>query len=181
MSPQNNSLANPPIFTHTMMLRPALNRACIVLLLLTLSACTTQRHSSVVNAATTPLNDLNLLRAEIPEVLARAQKNPYAIPEDLSCDAFVGSLLALDEALGPDLDTPASDDDPGLIERGSNMAGNAAIGAVRRTTESIIPFRSWIRKLTGAERHSREVAASIAAGIVRRAFLKGLRVSKGCS
>jgi hypothetical protein len=43
-----------------------------------------------------------------------------------------------------------------------------------------VPFRGWVRKLSGAERYSRQVAAAIAAGAARRAFLKGLAQGKGC-
>ena len=38
-----------------------------------------------------------------------------------------------------------------------------------------------VRRLTGAERYSREVAAAIAAGTVRRAYLKGFGQSAGCA
>jgi hypothetical protein len=44
-----------------------------------------------------------------------------------------------------------------------------------------VPFRGWVRKLSGAERYSKEVAAAIAAGTVRRAYLKGLGEAKGCA
>lgn len=89
-------------------------------------------------------------------------------------------ILQLDAVLAPDLDTEATKTKPGLVERGTTEAGDAAVGALRRTTESVLPFRSWIRKLTGAERRSKENAAAIAAGIVRRAFLKGLGAANGC-
>jgi hypothetical protein len=52
---------------------------------------------------------------------------------------------------------------------------------LRGAAESVIPFRGWIRKLDGAERHSKEVAAAIAAGSVRRAFLKGVGQTLGCA
>ena len=54
------------------------------------------------------------------------------------------------------------------------------IGAVRNTTEGVIPFRGWVRKLTGAERYSRKVSAAIAAGAIRRAYLTGLGQAAGC-
>ena len=44
----------------------------------------------------------------------------------------------------------------------------------------IVPFRGWVRKLSGAERHARDVAAAIGAGAVRRAFLKGIAGQRGC-
>lgn len=134
----------------------------------------------VGEAAATPLSDLNLVRAEIPAVLAAAQKAPYAVPDDLRCDAIAADVRALDEALGADLDTPPSAANPGLVERGVGAAGNAAVGAVRGAAEGVVPFRGWVRKLTGAERYSKEVAAAIAAGTVRRAFLKGVGQANGC-
>ncbi len=82
--------------------------------------------------------------------------------------------------LGADLDTPATSATPSLIERGGSAAGDAMVGAVRSTTEGVIPFRGWVRKLTGAERYAHEVAAAIAAGTIRRAYLKGLGQSSGC-
>jgi len=36
-------------------------------------------------------------------------------------------------------------------------------------------------KMSGAEHYSREVAAAIAAGTVRRAYLKGLGDARGCA
>ena len=58
--------------------------------------------------------------------------------------------------------------------------GNAAVGALQKTVEGAIPFRGWVRKLTGAERYSRKVAAAITAGSIRRAFLKGVAAADGC-
>lgn len=155
-----------------------------------LGACATQDGataghndpgSRVTQAVATPLADLNLVRGEIPAALVAAEKAPYATPPDANCTGLVADVQALDAALGPDLDTPASPGNPSLIERGAGAAGNAAIGAVRSTAENVIPFRGWVRKLTGAEKYSREVAAAIAAGTIRRAFLKGLGQSMGCS
>lgn len=128
-------------------------------------------------AATTPLTDLNLVRGEIPPLLAAAQKAPYAVPPERSCQALAKDVQALDAALGADLDTPPTPSNPGLIERG----GDAAIGAVRGAAEGAVPFRGWIRKLSGAERYAKEAAAAIAAGAVRRAYLKGLGQAAGCT
>jgi hypothetical protein len=67
------------------------------------------------------------------------------------------------------------------MDKASDVAEDQAVGAVQRTAEGLIPFRSWIRKLSGAERHSKHVSACITAGSVRRAFLKGLAASKHCA
>lgn len=138
-------------------------------------------EKQIGQAIISPLTDLNIVRADIPKVLADARKAPYARLGNEACPALRTEVETLDALLGPDLDTPASSLDPSLIERGVGAAGEAAIGALRSTTEAIIPFRGWVRKLTGAERYSKEVAASIAAGTVRRAFLKGLGHGAGCT
>ncbi len=139
---------------------------------------TPDRTTQVSQAVTAPLGDLNLVRAPIPPVLHAAQKAPYAVPAAQTCAGLTTDIHALDVVLGADLDIPPTPSNPGLIERGA--AGDAAVGAIRGAAEGVIPFRGWVRKLTGAERYSREVAGAIAAGTVRRAFLKGLGQSLGC-
>jgi len=131
-------------------------------------------------AATTPLSDLNLVRAEIPAVLLAAAKAPYGPPAEPGCKNLGDQIAALDAVLGADLDKTPTAKDPSLVVRGSAAVGDAAFDALRRTAESVVPFRSWIRKLSGAERYSKDVAAAIAAGTVRRAYLKGLGQAQGC-
>lgn len=159
-------------------------RTLLVLACAGLTACasgpTDTREQQVGQAVATPLNDLNLVRAEIPEVLRAAARAPYGMPDDAGCEALQKDIQRLDAVLGADLDAPQTASNPSLLERGSGAAGDAAVGAVRSAAEGVIPFRGWIRKLTGAERYSREVAAAITAGGIRRAFLKGLRASKSC-
>lgn len=150
-------------------------------LLAGLSACATTDPDKVAGAAATPLNDLNLVNAPIPETLSAAQKSPYGLPSPQDCKTFADEIRRLDEVLGPDLDTPVSEANRGLLERGGEAAGGAAVDALQKTAEGVIPFRGWIRKITGAERYSKRVAAAITAGTVRRAFLKGLRVANKCS
>lgn len=134
----------------------------------------------MVQAATAPLSDLDIVRAPIPPVLLAARQAPYGLPADASCPALTAEIESLDAALGADLDTPSTPVNPSLIERGTEAAGDALVGAVRNTTEGVIPFRGWVRRLTGAERYSRKVSAAIAAGSVRRGFLKGLGQAAGC-
>lgn len=161
-----------------------------VLLAVALATCTSTKTQirqgsptpeQFTDAAQAPLKDLNVVRAEIPWILKDAQKAPYAMPIDRSCSALASEIKSLDEVLGADLDTPPSDANPGLVERGTAFVGHEAVSAVRRTAEDLVPFRSWVRRLTGAERYSREVVAAITAGTVRRAFLKGLGEAAQCS
>lgn len=156
-------------------------------LLATLAGCAAPPGEALGNAAVTPLNDLNLVRAPIPPVLQAAQARPYGFaavagaPEaSPDCAALATQVRALDEVLGADLDSPPSADKPSLLERGGAAAGDATVGAVRRTAEGVVPFRGWIRKLTGAERYSRQVAAAITAGSARRAWLKGYADARDC-
>ena len=153
----------------------------VSLLAVALVACSTPEKSRISDAGSAPLADLNIVRANIPVVLLEAKKQPHAIPSDQTCSALTGQIQALDEALGPDLDAPASESNPSLIERGVTTAGDAAVDAIKGAAEGILPFRGWLRKLTGAERHSKEVSAAIAAGSVRRSFLKGFRAARNCS
>lgn len=146
-----------------------------------LVACSTTDQSKVNTAVTTPLSDLNLVSAPIPEALVAAQRAPYAMPTDSDCKALALEIKGLDEVLGADLDAPQSEANRSLLERGTDITSAAAVGALQRTAEGVIPFRGWVRKLTGAERYSTRVAAAITAGGVRRAFLKGVRASKACS
>lgn len=137
--------------------------------------------SQLAEATVAPLTDLNIVRAEIPKVLQAAKAAPYALPADMSCPGLAADIQRLDAVLGADLDTAETRDNPSLIERGGDAASNALVGAVRDTTEGVVPFRGWVRKLSGAERYARKVSASIAAGTIRRAYLKGLGQAAGCA
>lgn len=136
-----------------------------------LSACAST--DQVSGATVTPFNDLNLVKAPIPEVLSVAQTAPYAFPEARTCTDLRASVQALDDVLGPDLDAPPSEDAQNAVERG-------LANAVQNAAEGIIPYRGWVRKITGAERHAKHISAAIAAGTVRRAFLKGIAKAESC-
>jgi hypothetical protein len=140
----------------------------------------------VIQIATQPLSDFNLLSSEIPPVLVAAQKAPYAEPAGHSCPAVIQELQALDVALGPDVDAaPRPAADPGLVEQAAGAVGDFAVGTVKNTVntvvDGVVPFRSWVRRLSGAESHSSAVAAAISAGTLRRAFLKGWAQGTGCA
>ena len=177
------------LLPFALMKKPATPLLLSATLALALSACaspeSTAPHprdagTALQDAATTPLGDLNLVQQKIPSVLQGALKAPYSLPPEKTCAALANEVHELDAALGADLDTPPTLSNPGLVERGTGAVGDAANDALRGAAESVIPFRGWIRKLDGAERHSKEVAAAIAAGAVRRAYLKGFGQQLGC-
>lgn len=136
-------------------------------------------ESDLTDALATPLNDLNVMRQEIPPVLLSALDAPYAPLASSTCAAIRQAVQGLDAVLGADLDTPSHKSNPSLIERGTGLASDGVVRTVRGAVD-IIPFRSWVRRLSGAEKHQKKVTAAISAGAVRRAYLKGLGQAKGC-
>lgn len=132
-------------------------------------------RENLEGAAKAPLRDLNLLRTKIPDVLLEAMADPYARPPDQKCLTLIAEIQPLNDALGADLDEAVINEDD-LLARGKDTAYGAVAGLATDT----IPFRGWVRKLSGAERHDKLVAAAVTAGGVRRAYLKGLGEAKGC-
>jgi hypothetical protein len=134
-------------------------------------------RNGVTGAVMSPLRDLNAIRTRIPMILLVAGQDPYARPRPATCAGILATVRELNEALGADLDEPASPDQRDLAERSQGLA----IDALGSTVRGVMPLRFWVRRLTGAEQHDREVAAAITAGEVRRAYLKGLGESRGCN
>ena len=147
-----------------------------------------------IEAATGPLQDLNLRRQEIPPILVTAAMNPYARLKKIKCTDIQAELAALDEVLGPDMKPktyalassegglvgniatiPEGDDGEklSLADGAGSLAKDAIMGTIRSKT-NILPFRGIIRSVTGANRHQKKLAAAYDAGKLRRAYLKGL-------
>jgi len=141
---------------------------------------TRENDHSFGGAIASPLHDVNLVRTKIPDTLLDAIDAPYARPRPMTCPEIAAEVAPLDDALGPDLDKPATAENPSLLQRGGSLGHDTAADALRGTVEGLIPYRAWVRRLTGAERHDRLVAAAIAAGAVRRAYLKGLGLTLHC-
>ena len=133
------------------------------------------KRESMQGAVSAPLRDVNLLRSKIPDVLLRAMADPYQRPQPATCSRIAALVVELNRALGDDLDEPDENDESLMVR-----SKGAALGAVAGLASDVIPFRGWVRQLTGAERHDRLVAAAITAGGVRRAYLKGLGEARSC-
>lgn len=135
--------------------------------------------AGIGNALSAPLEDLNLKRTAIPPVLSRAVANPYAIGGMDHCEAIAAEVGSLDDALGPDADVPPPDLTKG--QKNADTGAKATLGIVHGAAESMIPFHSWVRQLTGAERHRLDVQEAIKAGSQRRGFLKAYGMSMNCA
>jgi len=120
--------------------------------------------------AKTPLRDFNIDAHDIPKVLRIAERDPYTTAGLASCDAMVNEIAALDQVLGADYDI-AVDDGKGGLNKG--RIGQSVVG-------SIIPFRGIVREVSGAADSERALRAAYTAGMVRRSFLKGWGLGRGC-
>jgi hypothetical protein len=121
-----------------------------------------------------PLNDLNLLQAEIPPALQEARSAPYARPTEAACDALISEVRKLDAELGQDLDQETSE------ASFKQKAAGKALDLVRDAASGVIPYRGAVRFVSGAQKHDRLVAEARRGGEVRRAYLKGVGESMGC-
>jgi hypothetical protein len=155
-----------------------MQRLTLAIAVLALSACAGNEQHRIEDISATPLRDLNIAKVEIPPILRDAMNDPYQAPTDKSCPALRASVAELDEELGPDIDVP--EEKLSRLDASRAALGNAATGALQNTVEGAIPFRGWLRKLSGAERHSRQAQAAVLAGKIRRGFLKGIMASASC-
>lgn len=142
---------------------------------------TLQQKDTVRDAVAAPLEDLNLKQTVIPPVLTRAVEVPYDLAGLTRCEGVAAEIGRLDAALGPDLDEAPAPDQRSRGKKVADAAYGAGVGEVRSTTQHVLPFRGWIRKVTGAARHDRAVQAAIQAGGVRRGYLKGVGMRMNCA
>jgi hypothetical protein len=142
---------------------------------------TMQHRDTLRDAVTAPLEDVNLKQVEIPDALRRAVADPYDMRGLNRCEPLAAEIGRLDAALGPDLDEAPPPDGRTLTQKGSDAAYGYAVGTVRDKTEGAVPFRSWVRRLSGAEAHQKHVQAAIKAGGIRRGYLKGAGMRMNCA
>lgn len=127
--------------------------------------------NAVGDVVSAPFQDLNLVKKDIPPVLAALEGQPYTPPVDGSCTGLATEVAALDAVLGPDADASGTAGQKGK---------SAAAKALTQASHSLVPYRSWVRKLSGAEKRAEQLAAALLTGTARRAFLKGLGAAQGC-
>ena len=159
-----------------------IRRLAVLMPLLLLVACATsptkrgssaapgQSSSVMGQAMQSPLRDLNMGQAAISPILLLAMADVYALPATGDCAALADEISALEQELGDDLDLrPFTGKEEGF-----------AAGVLSSAIKGLMPYRSILRRITGADVRARRVAAAITAGGIRRGYLKGLGEAQQC-
>jgi len=110
---------------------------------------------------------------EVPPKLLEIQEAPYSLAGLGRCAAIIREVKELDAVLGADVNEQA---DKSRAEKREETAGRVA-GTL---AGSVIPFRGLIGEVTGANAERRRYALAVYAGTVRRGFLKGVGLERGC-
>lgn len=148
---------------------------------LALGACSSGRTADtrrgVTGAASIPLRDVGIIRPEIP-LLLRNLQYPYSTATLADCAAITREIGQLDSVLGPESYDPGPNRN--VWDRSGDFMEEQTVQAAEDTAADIIPFRSWVRRISGASRAEREALRAVANGQQRRTFLRGYGASRGC-
>lgn len=121
-----------------------------------------------MNRVTEPFDGRN-----VPEKLLAIQDDPYSLAGMKRCAQIIAEVEELNAVLGPDVH---EQEERSVADKRERTVGRVA-GSV---AGSIIPFRSLIGEVTGANAERRRYAVAVYAGTVRRGFLKGVGLERGC-
>ncbi|ABI77256.1 conserved domain protein [Hyphomonas neptunium ATCC 15444] len=142
------------------------------------SGAANQTREGLASAASAPLDDFNLRRREIPQLVAKLS-SPYGPQSEMNCAGIAMDVAELDAVLGADWDSGAPDERL-ASEVLADEASNAALDTVRSVSTGWIPFRGLVRQATGAESHEKKYNQAFKIGAQRRAYLKGYGQALGC-
>lgn len=117
------------------------------------------------------------MRPEIP-LLLRNLQYPYSTATLTDCAAVSHEISQLDAVLGPESYQPGPNRN--IWDRSGDFVEDQAIQAAENTASDLIPFRSWVRRISGASRAERDALRAVANGQQRRTFLRGYGASLGC-
>ncbi len=139
-----------------------------------------QTGAGFEDATLQPLTDLNIRRQQIPQMLLEME-SPYQTPIQ-SCALISDEVQRLNTILGPDHDESlASDDDTPLSQEAGEEAAEYTLDTMRGFTTDIIPFRSIVRRATGASNHEKKIRLAYERGLQRRSYLKGIGFALRCA
>lgn len=157
-------------------------RAAVISVLALAGSCASGRSADigrdVGDAVASPLRDVGIVRRDIPTLLLTLQY-PYSTASLASgCSAVAYELGQLDAILGPESLDPGPARN--IWDRSGGFAEQQTIKAAEDSTEDRIPFRSWVRRISGASAAERDALRAFANGQQRRTFLRGYGSSLGC-
>lgn len=137
-----------------------------------------ETRKGIGEAAITPFKDVGLIKPEAPKMLSDI-KYPYEMGALANgCAQVTYEIGALDALLGSESYQPKGR--KGMDDAALDAAQNATIDAAGGAMD-LIPFRSWVRKASGAEKAERDQARAIEMGQTRRSFLRGYGAAMGCA
>ena len=119
-----------------------------------------------------PARDVGLFEPDVPEALQRASRDPYGLGPAWSCADIDSEIAQLDESLGPE--------PPGGEPAKENRVGKVAEAGGRAVVNSLIPFRTVVREVSGAAPAQRRFQAAVDVGHERRGFLLGVYRARNC-
>jgi hypothetical protein len=113
---------------------------------------------------------LGLTGADVPPLLATIKAEPYKAPAAPACETVPAEIAAIDDLIGPDLDTPPEppDNKKSLIAKGGDVA------------RGLVPYGGVVRFVTGASKKDKELREAVLAGYARRGFLRGIQLNTKC-
>jgi hypothetical protein len=109
---------------------------------------------------------------KIPPPLVTATEDPYSLKGLKNCRQIASVVAELNEVIGPDFD--------GRADYHEDRMTKFAQAGGRTVVNSILPFRSLVREVSGAAPADRRLRAAINAGFARRGYLRGVYATKGC-
>lgn len=133
----------------------------------------------VAEGVLAPLEDFNVRREEIPPVLATLDVYDKQVPT--SCEGLELEIRVLEGFVGSDVDAVDLTSER-LSLRGQviNLMDDQTYNLVSDFTRDFIPFRSMVRRATGATAHDRAIREAYRKGHLRRSYLKGIGFAMGC-
>ncbi|MEM1410056.1 MAG: hypothetical protein AAGG79_04840, partial [Pseudomonadota bacterium] len=125
-----------------------------------------------------PLEDINVRREAIPPILANL--DVYEKPVPSSCAGIAIEIQDLEAYVGGDVDILDTNSQVSFRRQVIDMADDQAYDLVSDFTTDFIPFRSIVRRATGANAYDRSIRRAYHRGRLRRSYLKGIGFAKGC-
>lgn len=132
-----------------------------------------QAADSATRVATQPLRDLNMSGGGISPELEAIMKEPYSLKGLRGCADYKREIDRITKLVGPDVDSPEARAAPGT-------STEFVLGTAESVATSLIPGRSIVRQLSGANAAEKRARAATLAASLRRAFLKGRASGLNC-